>query len=152
MSSRATYLNALNELINRHQLARPRLWLSKMGLMIVVVAVVISTGRQANQQTHQLVRPRLRLTMMGLMMTPPPQYSKQAHQQTHQLAQPRLCLSLMRLVLMVMLVTSRSKCRQKVEESSKSPKSPKDLKNLQRSLVWRNIYQSTNPPSIRCGL
>ena len=36
-----------------------------------------------------------------------------------------------------------------VKKLSKSPKSLKGLKNLQRPLVWRNIYQSTNPPSIR---
>ena len=35
----------------------------------------------------------------------------------------------------------------KIEKSSKSPKSHKGLKNLQRPLVWSNVYQSTNPLS-----
>ena len=56
------------------------------------------------------------------------------YQQTHQL---------------VVLVASRSKNCQKVEESSKNPKNLNDLKNLQKPLVWRNIYQSTDPPPIR---
>ena len=47
------------------------------------------------------------------------------------------------------VVASRSKNRQKVEESSKSPKSLKGLKNLQRASVRRNVYRSTDPPSIR---
>ena len=38
---------------------------------------------------------------------------------------------------------------QKVEELSKSPKSLKGLKNLQRPSVRRNVYRSTDPPSIR---
>ena len=43
----------------------------------------------------------------------------------------------------------------KVKESSWSPKASKvwknckGLKKLQRPLVWKNVYQSTNPPSIR---
>ena len=47
-----------------------------------------------------------------------------------------------------MLLANRSKSCQKVEELSKSPKSFKGLKNLQRLLVRRNVYQSTDPPSI----
>ena len=37
--------------------------------------------------------------------------------------------------------------RQKVKKLSKVEK-PQSLKKLQRSLVWRNVYQNTNPPSI----
>ena len=33
----------------------------------------------------------------------------------------------------------------KIQELLKSPKSLKSLKNLQRPLVWRNVYQTTNP-------
>ena len=36
----------------------------------------------------------------------------------------------------------------KIEKLSKSLKSLKGLKNLQRPSVWKNVYQSTNPPSI----
>ena len=50
--------------------------------------------------------------------------------------------------IVLVAVASRSKSCQKVEESSKSPKSRKGLKNLQRPSVRKNIYQSTNPPSI----
>ena len=73
-----------------------------------------------------------------------PRCSGRAHQRTHQLARPRVRSSMMRL----MVVASRSKSRQKVEESSKSPKSLKALKNLQRPSVRRNVYRSTDPPSI----
>ena len=48
----------------------------------------------------------------------------------------------------VVLLASRSKSRQIVEESSKSSKSLKGLKNLQRPSVRRNVYRSTDPPSI----
>ena len=47
---------------------------------------------------------------------------------------------------MVVLV-SRLKSRQKVEESSKSPKKPQRPEKLQRSSIWRNVYRNTNPPS-----
>ena len=63
---------------------------------------------------------------------------------THQLAWPRLWLSMMGLIVVVVVVTNRSKSRQKVEDSSKSLKG---LKNLQRPSVWRNVYRNTNPPS-----
>ena len=59
--------------------------------------------------------------------------SGQEHQWTRQLARPRLWLSLMGLMLVVILVASRSKSwsksRQKVEESSKSPINLKGLKS-----------------------
>ena len=59
-----------------------------------------------------------------------PRCSGRAYQQTHQLARPRLGLSLMGLMLVVVvLLASRSKSRQKVEESSKSPKNLKGLKS-----------------------
>ena len=51
-----------------------------------------------------------------------PQYSGRAHQRTHQLVWPRLWLSIMGL-MMVVVVTSWSKSRQKVKESSKVEKS-----------------------------
>ena len=41
-------------------------------------------------------------------------------------------------------VKKLSKSRKIVE----SPKNLKDLKNLQRPLVRKNVYQSTDPPSI----
>ena len=73
-----------------------------------------------------------------------------AHQRTHQLVRPGLRSSIMRLmevrvVLLASLVKKLSKSRKIVKES----KSFKGLKNLQRPLVRRNVYQSTNPPSIR---
>ena len=37
----------------------------------------------------------------------------------------------------------------KIQKIVKKSKSFKDLKNLQQPLVWRNVYQSTNLPSIR---
>ena len=43
------------------------------------------------------------------------------------------------------LVKKSSKSRRIIKES----KSFKGLKNLQRPLVWRNVYQSTGPPSTR---
>ena len=46
------------------------------------------------------------------------------------------------------LVKKLSKSHQKVEKLSKSPKSLKGLNNLQRPLVWKNVYQSTDPPSV----
>ena len=54
-----------------------------------------------------------------------PQSSGQAYQRTHQLAWPKLWLSLMGLMLVVMLLVSRSKSGQKIEKLSKSPKSSK---------------------------
>ena len=42
-------------------------------------------------------------------------------------------------------VKNLSKSRRLLKES----KSFKDLNNLQRSSIWRNVYQSTDPPSIR---
>ena len=78
-----------------------------------------------------------------------PRGSERAHQRTHQLVRPGLWPSMMRLMEVgVVLLASRSKSRQKVEESSKSPKSLKGLKNLQRPSVRRNVYRSTDPPSI----
>ena len=41
------------------------------------------------------------------------------------------------------------KSRQKVKEMSKSPQNLKSLKNLQKSLIGTNVYQSTNLLSIR---
>ena len=67
-----------------------------------------------------------------------------AHQRTHQLAQSRLWLIMMGLMV---VVPSRSKSRQKVEKLSKVEK-PQRPKKLQRLSVRRNVYQSTNPPSI----
>ena len=67
-------------------------------------------------------------------MVPPPR----AHQRTHQLVRPRLRSSMMGLIVEV---ASGSKNHQKV-------KKPQRPKKLQRSSVWRNVYQSTNPSSI----
>ena len=64
-------------------------------------------------------------------------------------ARPRLWLSLMGLMLVVLMVTSQSKSCQKVKESSKKSKSFKGLKSLQKLLVRKNVYQSTNPSSIK---
>ena len=59
-----------------------------------------------------------------------PRGSGRAHQQTHQLVRPGLWSSMMRLMEVgVVLLASRSKSRQKVEESSKSPKNLKGLKS-----------------------
>ena len=49
----------------------------------------------------------------------------------------------------VVLLASPSKSCQKVEESSKSPKRLKGQKDLQKSPVWKNVYQSTDTLSIR---
>ena len=38
-----------------------------------------------------------------------------------------------------------SKCQKLV----KNPKNLKSLESLQKPLVWKNIYESTNPPLIR---
>ena len=67
---------------------------------------------------------------------------------TYQLERPRLWLSLMGLMLVVELLASRSKNHQKVKKSLKVEKSQRP-ERLQRSSVWRNVYQSTDPPSIR---
>ena len=87
-----------------HQLAWPRLWLSMMGLMMVVVAIVI---------------------LIGSFISHSPRGSRQAHQRTYQLAWLRVWSSMMRL----MMVASRSKICQKVEELSKSPKASRVWKN-----------------------
>ena len=56
---------------------------------------------------------------------------------------------MMRLIEVgVVLLASRSKSRQKVEESSKVEKSQRPEKS-QRLSVRRNVYQRTNPLSIR---
>ena len=65
---------------------------------------------------------------------------------TESTTRPGLRSSMMRLMV---AVASRSKSCQKVKESSKSPKNLKGLKNLQRPSVRRNVYRSTDPPSIR---
>ena len=71
--------------------------------------------------------------------------SGRAHQQTHQLVQPRLWSSITRLIEEgVVLLVSQSKSRRIVKKSEK----PQRPEKLQRSLVWRNIYRSTNHPSI----
>ena len=56
VSSCATHLDALDELINKtHQLARPRLWLSMMGLMVEVVLVASwSKSRQKSKNRHKV--------------------------------------------------------------------------------------------------
>ena len=102
-----------------------------MGLMMVVVTVVISR-RSFIQGFSTVAAP---LTSM----------LRTTHQWTHQLVRPGLRSSMMRL----MLVANWSKSCQEVEKSSKSPKSLKGLKKLQRPLVRRNVYQSTNSPSIK---
>ena len=59
-----------------------------------------------------------------------PRGSGQVYQQTHQFVRPGLRLSMMRLMeVEMMLLTSRSKIHQKVEELSKSLKKLKDLKS-----------------------
>ena len=79
-----------------------------------------------------------------------PRDSGQAYQRTYQLERPRLWSSIMSLMeVRVVLVANRLKNCQKVEESSKILKSLKDLKNLQKLLVWRNVYQNTNLLSMR---
>ena len=68
---------------------------------------------------------------------------------THQLVRLGLWSNMKRLIeIGLVLLANRSKICQKVEESSKSLKGLKDLKNLQRPSVRRNVYQSTDPPSI----
>ena len=52
------------------------------------------------------------------------------------------------LVVVVVVVISLSKICQKVGESLKSPKSLKGLKKLQKPSIWKNVYQSTDLPSI----
>ena len=47
------------------------------------------------------------------------------------------------------ILENRQKVVKKVGESSKSLKSFKGLKNLQRTLVWRNVYRSTGPLSMK---
>ena len=67
---------------------------------------------------------------------------------THQLERPRLWLSLMGLMLVVELLANRSKNHQKVKESLKVKKSQRPERS-QRSSVWRNVYRSTDSPSIK---
>ena len=77
-----------------------------------------------------------------------PSRLKMSSSTTHQLERPRLWLSLIELILVVELLASWSKNHQKFEELLKVEK-PQRPKRLQRSSVWRNVYQSTNLPSIR---
>ena len=63
-----------------------------------------------------------------------PRCSGRAYQQTHQFARPRLWLSLMGLMLVVVVVVSRSKIRQKVGESSKKPKKPQRSRKFAKAI------------------
>ena len=72
-------------------------------------------------------------------LSPPPRCSRRAHQRTHQLARPGLRSSMMKLM---MVMVSWSKSCQKVEK-------PQRLEKSQRLSVQRNVYRSTDPPSIR---
>ena len=75
--------------------------------------------------------------------------SEQAHQRTHQLVRPGLWSSMMRLIeVRVVLLASRSKSHQKVEKLSKVKK-PQKPEESQKSSIRENIYQNTDPPSIR---
>ena len=63
-----------------------------------------------------------------------PQGSRQAHQRTHQLARPRLWLSLMELMLVVVLLASRSKgCQKFVKKSSKRSENRQRAQKASRS-------------------
>ena len=76
----------------------------------------------------------------------PPRGSGRAHQRTYQLVQPGLWPSMMRLMEVgVVLLASRSKSRRIVKKSEK-PQRPEES---QRSSVRRNVYRSTDSPSIR---
>ena len=48
----------------------------------------------------------------------------------------------------MVVLASWSKSCQKVEKLSKSPKGLKGLKNLQRTSIRKNVYRSTDLPSI----
>ena len=73
-----------------------------------------------------------------------PRGSRQVHKRTHQLVWPRLWSSMVRLMEVEVVLL---KNHQKIEESSKVEK-PQKPKKLQRSSVRRNVYRSTDPPSI----
>ena len=74
-----------------------------------------------------------------------PRGSGRAHQRIHQLVRPGLWSSMMSLMEVgVVLLVSRSKSRRIVKKSERPPRPEK----LQRSSVWKNVYRSTNPPSI----
>ena len=141
VSSRATHLNAQNKLINKiYQLARPRLWLSMMGL-IVVVAVMATRSKSCQKlKNRHWMHPNQYIFLRHI-----PQYPEQAHQLTHQLTQPKVQSNMMRL----MLVASWSKSCQESQKSVKKSKKPQRLEKLQILLVRRNVYQSINLPSIR---
>ena len=77
------------------------------------------------------------------------------HQQIHQLARPRLRSSMMRLMEAgVVLLASRSKSRQKVEELSKSLKNLKGLKSCKGHQFKRTftkapiLYQQRTQASV----
>ena len=73
--------------------------------------------------------------------------SGREHQWTRQLARPRLWLSLIALMLVVVLLANRSKSRQKVKKSSKSPKSLKGKKKICKSHWFRGTF--TEAPTLR---
>ena len=69
------------------------------------------------------------------------------HQRIHQLVRPRLWSSMMRL-MEVGVVLSKS-CQKKSWRIVKKSEKPQRPEKLQRSSIQRNVYQSTDPLSIR---
>ena len=75
-----------------------------------------------------------------------PRGSGRADQRTYQLVWPGLWPNMMSLMEVgVVLLASWSKSRKIVKKSEK----PQRPEKLRRSSVWKNVYQSTDFPSIR---